>query len=567
MRSMAMAALWFAALSSAAGAQGDGAAAGEATGAAKVRLIVCISVDQMLPDHLTRLAPWFGDGLGRFARAGRVFDRATLLHGDTETGPGHTCIGTGLNPTHHGIVSNDWIGVDASRGTYCYEDREACAVTSDGKREPGFVSPRNLRALGIADRLHALIPGSRAFAISSKDRSAIGMTGQHADLALWWDKQRGGFQTSDWYASELPTWAKEWNAGWVAKLASGEFSQGWKSALPEHFEASRTAPDERDGEPGRAGERSFPHRTPKFTGELSDKERTTAARWVYDGPAGDVLVADLASVAVRELKLGVDDDVDLLAVSLSSCDTVGHGYGPYSVEVTDVLLRADRELARLFHQLDEQVGVDRWVAVLSADHGVLELPEALAARGLDSKRLSGRVMRDTLELVRPTIAKEFGDDFYLTAYPRGVRLSLAKMLAAKVDAAAVRAAYAKELVAAGAMWIEHALTFDQLEAIARRGAEAPTELARFEANSFDEQRTADIVVLQKRMSLVGLPFGTTHGTPYDYDRSIPLAFLGPGVSAAHVDLEAHSIDALPTLFTLAGLPVPEGLDGRALPTR
>jgi hypothetical protein len=533
----------------------------------RVRLMVSISIDQMLPDHLTRLEPWLGGGLGRFARGGRVFPNAALEHGDTETGPGHVCLGTGLLPRRHGVVANDWIGVEATRATYCFEDAESKPVTSAGVLDLRSVSPRNLRSLGFADHLRAARPASRSFAISAKDRSAIGMSGRRADLALWWDKRRGGFATSTWYANELPPWVNAWNTGWLERLATGEFREGWKLALPEDFDASRTAPDESDGEAGRPGERSFPHRTPRFTGELTEKDIAGVASWVYDRAAGDVLVADLALVAQRELKLGQRDELDLLCISLSSCDTVGHAYGPYSVEVTDVLLRADRLLGRLFDQLDETVGAGRWVASLSADHGVMELPEALVARGAPAQRLSGRVLRDALGSVRPLAAAKFGADFHLADHTRGVRLSLAGMQAAKVDPAEVREFYAVELRKAAAGWVEHVLTFDDLRAIARQGKPASTPLAALEAASFDEERTCDLVVLPKRHHLVGVAWGSTHGTPYDYDRSVPVAFYGAGVEQGLDPGRANSMDVLPTLFALAGLKPPEDLDGRVLPTR
>lgn len=532
-----------------------------------VRLIVSVSVDQMIPDHLERLAPWLEGGLGRFKKRGRVFAHAALTYGDTETAPGHSCVGTGLQPTRHGIVGNDWLGIDQSRATYCFEDPDACLVTDEGPREERASSPRNFRALGFAEHLRAASPNSRSFAISSKDRSAIGMSGRRADLALWWDKKRGGYATSTWYVDELPPWVRRWNAGWLERLARSEFRAGWKHELPEEFEGSRTAPDECEGEWGRPGERSFPHRTPKFAGPLNEKELASAASWVYDGPAGDVLVVELARVAQREFELGERDAVDLLCVSLSSCDTVGHRYGPYSVEVTDVLLRADRLLEELFDQLDERVGADHWVASLTADHGVMELPETLAARGIRAGRLSSRVLRDALDRVRPQVAARFGADFYLAHQSRGVRLSRAAMLRAAVDPAQVRSFYASKLQDAGSAWIEHVVALDELREIAH-GQRAPrTELIAYEAASFDEERTCDLVVLFQRDHLMGVAAGTTHGTPHDYDRSIPLAFCGASVRAGRSDTPAGSIDVLPTLMSLADLPLPPGLDGRALDVR
>lgn len=526
----------------------------------KIRLVVMVSVDQMLPEHLERLAPWLKGGFGRFVRDGRVYPRAFLRHGDTETGPGHTCLGTGMNPTHHGIISNDWFAFDARDGVYCYSDPDARAVTSNGVQESRASSPRNLRVDGIADHLEAIDRAALTVGISSKDRSAIGMTGRHADLALWWDKKRGGFQTSTWYARELPAWVKASNATWMQRLP---FASGWNSELPADFAASGTAPDEREGEWGKPGQRSFPHASPKRGPELSDKELGALASWVYDSAPGDVMVLELARDALSALELGRDDVVDLLCVSLSSCDTVGHAYGPFSVEVTDVLLRADRELEKLFGTLDERVGREHWIAALSADHGVLELPETLAAQGYPAERISGRVIGDTLKAARNAVAQKFGQDFYLTSNARGVRLSVSAIRAAGLEACDVRRFYAQALREQGSAWLEHALTYDELEAIARRGT-AASGLVALEANSFDEERSCDIVLLHRPWCLPGLAVGTTHGTPYAYDRSVPLAFYGPGVSAGRDFSAAASIDAVPTLLGRAKLGAALKFDGRDL---
>ena len=528
-----------------------------------VRLVVMIAVDQMIPDHLDRLAPWLHGGFGRFIEHGAVFERAALQHGDTETGPGHTCYGTGLNPTHHGIVSNQWFPIEGKNDVYCFGDGDSHAVTSNGIGKDGDVSPRNLRTGGFVDFVKSANKNSRAFAISSKDRAAIGMSGQHPDLALWWNHGGRGFATSTWYAQALPKWVLDWNAQWTRELFDGPLGKGWNCDFPEHFEGSGTAPDERDGEPGKAGQRSFPHALPAHSDPPTDKELRTLAEAVYDGPAGDQFVCEMAGIAVEQLQLGRDDDVDVLAISLSSCDLVGHAYGPLSCEVTDVLLRADRELGALFDLLDAKVGKDRWIASLSADHGVLELPESLAARGVASERMSSRIVGESFKAARAKVAEKFGKDFYLASHARGIRLSLAGMQEAKVEPAEVRRAYADALRVSCAAWLEHVLTFDELKAIARDGAPA-TGLVRMEANSFDEQRTCDLVLLAKPWVLIGLPFGTTHGTPYPYDRNIPLAFYGPGFPQSHDYRDAASIDIVPTLLHRLKIAAPTPLDGRVL---
>jgi hypothetical protein len=539
----------------------SGEQARDSSATSSTRLLVMISVDQLVPEQLDRLAPWLTGGLARFVREGRVFPRAELRHGDTETGPGHAAYGTGRLPRNNGIVSNDWFARDGRGSVYCFADPDARALTDRGVLDEAATSPRNLRCEGIAELLDAARPGSLSFAVSSKDRSAIGMSGKRADLALWWDKKRGGFRSSTWYGAELPEWVRVHNSDWQERLP---FADGWKCELPERFEGSGTAPDEREGEVGRAGQRSFPHPVPPRGANLDDKALATLAQWVYEGAASDVMVCDMARAAVEVLPLGRDEVPDLLCVSLSACDTVGHAYGPGSVEVTDVILRADRELGRLFAQLDERVGSGHWVASLSSDHGVLELPETLAPLGYPARRITGREIADTFKDARNAVAAKFGKDFFATGNYRGLRLDGAALAADGIDARAVREVYASELLARGTSWMEHAVTWDELRAVAREGASPRSGLIAMEANSFDEERTSDVVTLQKAFTLPGVAAGTAHGTPHSYDRRIPLAFLGPGIAPGRDWRDASSIDALPTLFTLAGVPVPAGLDGRSL---
>jgi predicted AlkP superfamily pyrophosphatase or phosphodiesterase len=250
-------------------------------------------------------------------------------------------------------------------------------------------------------------------------------------------------------------------------------------------------------------------------------------------------------------------------VSLSACDTVGHSFGPRSREVTDVLLRADRELELLFADLDAKVGRGRWIASLSADHGVMDLPEALAARGIGAERVSGKTVSATVKAMRKALEEQFGEDFYLHYDNRGVRLSWTRIQAAGHRLAEVRAAAARALQIEGAAWLERAWTWDELEAVARH-AEPALGWKRAWANSFDVDRTPDVVFQQKPWKLIGSGPGTTHGTPYPYDVGVPLCFYGPGFPAELRYAPASSVDALPTLMAALGLEVPAGLDGVSL---
>ena len=271
-----------------------------------------------------------------------------------------------------------------------------------------------------------------------------------------------------------------------------------------------------------------------------------------------------AEEAVPTPKLGADDHTVLLPVSLSSCDTVGHSFGPYSREVTDVILRADRGLGELFDVLDEKVGKGRWIAVLTADHGTLPLPEWLREHGIDATRLSMQDLEVSSRKALAPLSEDRDDEIeILKNLPyTGIHRSDEALREAGEDVPALRRRVARALVA-GCPWITKAWARDDLEATARRG-EAARGDRLLHARSFDEERTPDVVFQLPLRVLLGMAEGTGHGSPYDYDRRIPLIFLGPGFPAGHRPGPAASIDAVPTLLHAAGLEVPEGLDGRVL---
>ncbi|HUR28222.1 MAG TPA: alkaline phosphatase family protein [Planctomycetota bacterium] len=524
-----------------------------------------IAVDQMIPEQLQRLAPLWTGGFARFVQQGTVFREARLQYADSETGPGHTTYGTGMNPLHHGIVGNDWVLPEEKSGSYCVSDPDSKLVTATGPTSSKSMSPRNIRAPGLIDRLKALDPASRGFAASSKDRAAIGMSGQHPDLAVWWDHHGLGFVSSTWYAPALPAWVTEFDGQWLAAFESA-WGGGWNALDVASFEGTDTAPDDSPGELAWKGRRVFPYPAPEIGETPSLKELGEIAMLVYGSPAGDQFVCELARRALTALALGKDEHVDVLCVSLSACDTVGHSFGPRSREVTDVLLRADRQLELLFADLDREVGAGRWIASLSADHGVLDLPEALVQRGIGAERVSGKLIGATIKAARKKMEQEFGEDFFLAYDGRGVRLSWTKIAAAGKKLAEVREFAAKALEEEGGAWIEDASTLDELEAVARRG-EPASGFRRSLANSFDEERTPDVTLLPKPWKLLGMGAGTTHGTPYPYDVRIPLAFYGPGFSARESFEPASSVDAVPTLMAALGLEVAEDFDGHVLVTR
>jgi len=492
-------------------------------------LVVMMVVDQLTPDLLDRYDALFTGGLRRLTDGGYKFVNATHDHSGTETAPGHTTLSTGVYPTRHTIVGNQWnvrIG-DAWRSEYCFEDLARPIV---GYPDLPGRSPRNIARSGLPDWMVARDPDTRVVSISRKDRGAIGLAAQTVGDVYWLVERSDGFVTSDFYRSELPSWVRDFNATRMPALYSQTV---WESTVPADAR-SLTRPDTSQYEQDRV-HTAFPH----LAGELVDMDdpgEVNSWRYTYT-PFPDAAVLALAAEAVRTLSLGGRDSPDYLGVSLSQTDLVGHYYGPGSREQLDNLLRLDAELGRFLTYLDEAVGAGRWVLAVSADHGVLEIPEELVAAGGDAARLTREDRAELLE----AIAGAGGNAPGFGAQDA-------------TSAAVVRLPF-----------IEATYTFDAIESGQRADS-----FAVLYANSHSRTRIVDlenragIYARYRPQRLLWGAAPATHGSPYYYDRHVPLIFLGGGIPAGTSTERVATVDVAPTMARLAGIPAPGDLDGRDL---
>lgn len=497
-------------------------------------LIVNMSVDQLRPDLIERYDALFTGGLRRLVDEGFHHPDATHDHAATETAVGHATLTTGVHPTRSGIISNSWREQreDGSwRSVYAVEDTLAPILGHPSY--PGR-SPENLLVGGLPDWLVAHSPGSRVASVAGKDRSAATMGGRVRGGEVYWIlPEEGAFVTSSWYREAYPEWVERFNRERMPVLYGDTI---WESTIPPEALAL-TRPDTADWE-GDGVNSWFPHRASvEATG--FDEERIRYNRWRGRTPFPDAAVLEFAAEAVRSLELGQRGVVDYLAVGLSQTDYVGHGYGPWSREQLDNLLRLDRALGEFFSFLDQTVGEGRWILGLSADHGVLDVPEAVTADGGASRRLTAEEQRE-FRSVAEAAAAAGGDD---------------PVEVARRVAEAVRAL----------PYVGGAFPLADLESIPP--GDTIVDLHR---NSFSLTRVASPLYefgvemyLPEHFLFAGRPQGTTHASPWYYDRHVPLSFLGAGVVAGRSDERAATVDMAPTLAGLAGIPVPDGLDGRA----
>lgn len=541
------------------GTEGSG---GTTASAEAPRLIVILAVDQLVPDQMDRLKRDFTGGLRRLHNKGARFDGAALPYSASETGPGHATMSTGCLPRTHGIVGNGMRSRSKGETIYCVADPAVSTVHSGGRDEPGSYSAKNVLVPTLGDHLKAKYPTSKVFSVSVKDRAAVCMGGDESDGSFWWDRKRGGFISSTAYVEELPSYVMEYNRGWAQAFAGTV----WEPIYDKDNVPKGTEKDDREGESGFGGQgRTFPYFLAGKPGQApTGIDLTTLAGQVSASPMGDVATLELAAAIVINEGLGQDDVPDFLGVSLSSPDKIGHPFGPYSREVTDTLLRMDLGLGALFRLLDEKVGKDRWVLAMTADHGVLPLPEGEHA--LTKKPGKHRVNKDDLSKARKELNEDLVDAFGGDSKGRGLRLHFSqgdvylnqKDLAKRsIDAAQARFVVAESLE--GADWVKRAYTLDQL------ASQEPTEdpYLAYYRNAYSPDYSPDVVVLPKRGTLVGWKTGTTHGSAYAYDRQVPLYFLGKPFGQGNHQGSPGSHDIVPTLLSLVNL-APGGMDGQVL---
>jgi hypothetical protein len=508
------------------------------------RLVVVIAVDQLRADHIDRFRPLFGPaGFNLFLERGARFVTARYEHAITETCPGHAVMLTGSYGMVNGVVANDWYDARSGRAIYCAEDR---TVTLVGSAEPGR-SPRNLVGGTVGDVLKTQSAGrSRVITVSGKDRSAIMLGGQLADAAYW--PVESAFVTSTYYRPDLPAWVRAFNA---SRPAARYVGRQWDRALPAAAYADMGADDVRFERDVAGLGHTFPH--PIATAQAVDYT-----------PFADDIVADFAMRAVAAESLGRDPVTDLLGISFSATDRVGHTFGPNSHEILDNVVRLDRTLARLFEFLNRGVGLDHVLLVLTADHGVAPMPELVTRGGTPPG--AGRLNPATVDSAAArALSRRYGAAPApgWVVYDGGTWMSLSRpALSARRAPLAEALEIAREAIRS-VPGVYDVRSVDELER--QRAAAVAGGPASDAVRSYYPGRAGDLAYfLQPYWIVIDQPTGTTHGSIWRYDQEVPLLWFGRGIVPGSYQGKAAVADLAPTLSQMLGLPTPGGAQGRVL---
>lgn len=534
-------------------------AAAAAAQTKRPRLVLLIAVDQFRYDYLERFGDLFGaGGLRRLLREGASWTDCNYDHVPTETAPGHATMLTGAWPSETGIIANLWY--DRAEGKSVENVRDDSVRLLGGAEGEVASSPRNLLASTLGDQLKLVTAGrARVVGVSSKNRAAILPAGRIADAAYWYSTQTGAFVSSTYYFDKLPDWAARFNA---AKPADKFFGAKWERLLPAAEYERRAGRDDAPWEKG-ADNRAyvFPYVVdgglkapgPAFYGALD-----------YS-PYSNDLVLSFAEAALVNEKLGADEDTDVLTVSFSANDIVGHRYGPYSHEAMDMTLRVDRQIARLLEIVDARVGLSNTVVAFTADHGVAPSPEQAVAMGLPGGRVNPS---DILTAVRNRLRARYGKpgdkdttaDYVQTFSNYQIYFNRAALERDGLNAEEVeRVAGEAALMVPG---ISRYFTRTQLLA----GAVSPADsVARRVLHGYNQKRSGDVVIVQEAFKYIsGVGVGATHGAPYEYDTHVPLVIMGGGLAPGRYLNPSTPADIAPTLARLLGVEPPSNATGRVL---
>jgi len=512
------------------------------------KLVVGIVVDQMRWDFLYRYYSRYGsNGFKRLIGDGFSCENTFVPYTPTVTAAGHTCIYTGSVPAIDGIVGNDWFDKISQKKMYCSEDNTVATVGSESSN--GKQSPRNMLVTTIGDEIRlATNFRSKVIGVALKDRGSILPAGHSANAAYWYDATSGNWITSTYYMTELPKWVADFN---FKKPVDKYYEKGWNTLYPIESYTQSTA-DEKDYEnkPFGAEQTKFPYILSQFESKNYQVIATT--------PYCNSLTLDIAEAAIDNEKLGNGSETDMLCISLSSTDYVGHSFGPNSIETEDTYLRLDKDLAAFFSYLDEKIGKGQYTVFLSADHGVAHIPGFMK-----ENKLPGGIFneRDLVKGLNAKLKDIYGLDKVVTDIVNyQIHLNHPLIDSANADEKTITnfiVKYVQQNDAVSQVFALKDIVSTPLNA----------KLKDMLTNGYYPTRSGDIQIVLKSGYIEAYgngKAGTTHGIWAPYDSHIPCVFYGWGIKQGHTNRETYMTDIAATITTLLHVQMPSGCVGKVV---
>jgi predicted AlkP superfamily pyrophosphatase or phosphodiesterase len=502
------------------------------TPAKKPKIIVGLMVDQMRWDYLYKYQDRYGaGGFKRLLNQGFSCENTMIRHAPTVTACGHSSVYTGSVPAINGIAGNSWYDRSWGREISNVEDSTVTGVGGNPKENK---SPRNLLTTTIGDEMRiATNYQSKVVGISIKDRGAILPGGHTANAAFW--EGSGEFTSSTYYMDDLPDWAKKFNEKDWDKIL---MPKDWQTLYPiDSYILSEK--DDKDYETILKGEKKsvFPHKTS-----------------ISNTPFGNTWTLEFAKAAIEGYRLGQSNFTDLLAISLSSPDKIGHAYGPNSIEVEDNYLRLDKDLEELFNYLDKRYGKNGYLFFITADHGANHSPGYLEEHRIPT----GVLTEDVFKKLDGALEKKFGTPDLILARS-GYQIYLNYEVLARIGVDKITAANYIIDQLKPVPGIETAFLNDALAS-----ATYPEPIKTMMINGYNPKRSGDIVIVKSAGWKSGSRTGATHGDWNPYDAHIPLVWMGTGIQHGKTHRSVGMTDIAPTLAALLNIQQPSGSIGQVI---
>ncbi len=516
----------------------------------KPKLVIGIVVDQMRYDYLTRFYNKYSEGgFKRLMKDGYNLKNAHLNYSSTKTAVGHASIYTGTTPNIHGILANDWYDKKSKEYINCVGDDNYTTIGSSSKK--GERSPHRIQVSTIGDQLHlAQNMNGKVIGVGIKDRGAILPAGHSANAAYWYDGDDiGNFVSSSFYMNELPKWVQKFN---TEKKVDEYLSKTWDTYYDISTYTESTS-DENDYEMKFKGKSTvtFPYDLPKL------RDLNGNYSLISETPFGNSLTLDFAIEAIKNENLGKTKFTDLLTISFSSTDYIGHGFGVSSKEVQDAFIRLDKDLERLLLFLDTQVGENNYTLFLTADHGATEVPKYLKDQSIPARYIDKKKLRKHIKDIAEDLFKS--ENLIEHISNNTIYLNKKEVKKLKLDLTDVQQLIADEL-------INYKGIYKTITARTLQTNEFTEGFMSLVQNSYNQKLSGDIVFMYKPSSISDYynNGGTTHGTGYNYNTHVPLLFYGNGIKKGESSTYQPIINIVPTLSTILDIEFTNGNTGRVI---
>ena len=511
------------------------------------KLVVGIVVDQMRYDYLTRFDSKFGEGgFKRMMREGFNCKNNHFNYVPTYTGPGHASVFTGTTPKYHGVISNNWYSKTEKKVVYCAGDENVKSIGTES--DAGKMSPHRMLTTSFADenKLFTQMRG-KTIGIAIKDRGAILPAGHTADAAYWFHgKDEGHFITSSFYRNDLPKWVNEFN--------DSDTAESYFKVWDTHYDIksyTESGSDDNNFEGGFKGKEkaTFPYDLAKLKDKNGGFDILKATAY------GNSLTTEFAIASVKGEALGKDSTTDILTLSYSSTDYVGHNFGVNSKEVEDTYVRLDKDLERFFEFLDTEVGVGEYTVFLTADHGAVNVPSYLQSVKIPAGYLdyNSRKKKFTAFLEEKYGTKDVVENvsnnqiFFNKTKLKELNLNLHQVEQDLVDEQISYPNIAKVYTAT-----------------TMNSTNFSTGIEALLQNGFNQKRSGDVIILDDIAHIAYSRTGSTHGSGLNYDTHVPLLFFGKGIKQGETLQKTVIPDIAPTISALLGISFPNGATGTPL---